>query len=136
MTKTLEEMEKRINFIKKNVDADNIWCDIKDLAREIYEEIKGYKIIKRIELNPKDTLCGSASFIISTYSEDMSVKLWKGESYYLGFFKNIDEVEHQISNTFNPNGALPIKSLDEFKERLYDFLANEIFNRDNKEILD
>ena len=132
-----ERIESRLKLIEENLSKNNIWHDIETTVKDLYESLKDQKIFRKIELNPNDTMGGSVSFHFTTHPPNILLKLWHDSgNYYISLYKKIDNFDHQITNTFNELGILTLPSLDEFEERILDFIANEIANRDHRQILD
>ena len=133
-----KKVEERLEAIENNINSREIFEHMVSLAKEIHEGLKSFDIIKKVELRPNDLRGGSISFYITTHPESIFIKLWNEQGYYfLSLFRKIEGMfDQQLTGTFNEDGILTCKDLDEFEERILDFLSNEIYNREHTEILE
>jgi hypothetical protein len=136
-----KEIEDRIKVIEGNMKSNNIWEDMKSVAIELFDLLSYHNeecgVIKRIEMNPNDMTGGSINYYFTTLPENILLKLWHDSgNFYMSLFRKIEGAfDQQLSGTFNVEGVLVLKDLDEFENRILDFVANEIFNAKNKVIL-
>jgi hypothetical protein len=132
------KIQDRLQAIDNNVQAQEIFNHMVTLSREIHKGLEIFDIINKVELRPNDLRGGSISFYISTFPDAIFIKLWNESGYYfLSLFRKIEGMfDQQLTGTFNEDGILTCKDLDEFEERILDFLANEIYNRKHTEILE
>ena len=137
MKETKEKIEERLKLIKSIIEKNNVFSDMASLGKELFEGLKEYGILRKMELNPNDMIGGSIALFISTFPETISIKLWfEGGTYYMSMFRKIEGMfDQQLTGTFNDSGVISLKDLDEFEERILDFIANEIYNRKHKEVL-
>jgi hypothetical protein len=132
-----KKLEDRLEAIDNNVKSRDIFEHMASLATEIHEGLKSFDILTKVELRPNDLRGGSISFYVSTFPDSIFVKLWNEQGfYYLSLFRKINGAfDQQLTGTFNEDGILTCNDLDEFEERILDFLANEIYNREHTRIL-
>ena len=127
------EIEKRLKEIIENMKTNNKWDDMKNLAEELFEDLKSYEIVRKIDLSPNDYLGGSVGLFFTTFSETVSLKIWYSAGQYLfSLFRRIEGTDHQITGVFGNKDEVENPDLDTVRERVLDFAANEIYNRKHK----
>jgi len=133
-----EKIEARLKKIGKNLHSEeSTWGFMQETSKELYSSLREYKIIRKIVLNPNDLYGGSINIHPSTLPEDMSMKVWhESGNYYMSFFRNMEGMfEQQVTGIFKDNDIVTMPDLDKFEEMFLDYCANEIYNRDNKTII-
>lgn len=130
----MQVLDERLYKLKENCDANTQFSDLSALATRLINDLRPYDIIEKIELEPNDLLNGSIGLHIKTMPRTVVLKVWfNSNMFYLSFFKKTsDNFDEQLKQTFNESGIMPAKTLQEVEERILDFLANEVYNRNTK----
>lgn len=132
-------VEHRLEIIEAAIHDENGWSMLVNFATDMKNifEAANYADHITIKTWPLDMLGrGSISFKIDFMPDDVYLKLWNDDGYYIAFFK-IDDgyFDHIIRNTFSEEGVVPIKDLDEAEEKILDYLTMEIYKwRNHKTI--
>ena len=134
----MKEIDERIASIKNNIESYPVWKDMMAVTREIYEKLKEYHIIRKIIMSPNDFCGGSINFYFTSQPESVSLKMWQdGGNPYMSLFRKMEDgFDVQLTNTFNKEGIIPLNDLDEFEQRILDYVANEIYNKNNTIVLE
>ena len=129
--------EERLMLLEENCEKNQPYLILAKMASKLIESLQSYKIIEKIDLAPNDLLNGSISIYITTMPKGVVLKIWHNSNmYYLSFFKKTsDNFDEQLRQTFNESGIMPAKTIEEAEERVLDFLANEVYNRDTRSVL-
>jgi len=128
-------LEERLSKIDDNLKKNNNWTDMKEISMELFESLREYKIINKLELNPNDMSGGSVNFYFTSLPDSVCLKLMHdSDSYYMSFFRRMeDSFDQQLTGIFKDADVVPLTDLDKFEEMMLDFCANEIYNRTHKE---
>ncbi len=128
---------EKINEIDTKVSKTGAYDDMVSLSKDIYYGVKEKNIINKIECCPNEMNHGCVCFHVSTLPEDVVLKLWlDSESYYAGFYQKYSDLFDQlIPRTINEQGIMILNDINDAKERILDFLANQWYARENKEII-
>jgi hypothetical protein len=130
---------ERLKLIDEAINDENGWAILLSFAHDIKAvfEAADYADKLTIKTWPLDMLGrGSISFSIDFMPDDVYLKMWNDDGYYLAFFKVDDGYfDHIIRNTFSEDGVVPIKDLDEAEEKILDYITMEIYKWSNHKII-
>ena len=131
------DLNERMILLSENCSGNKQLQEMSTLAHTLSNDLRDYDIIRKIVIAKNDLLNGCIELYITTMPESIVMKLWYNSNmYYLSFFKKSDDFfDVQLKETFNASGIMPAHTIEEAEERILDFLANEVFNRDTKVVL-
>lgn len=130
-------IESRLKAIDENIKSHDVFQHMIDLGKEIFEGVKDFDILRKMEINSNDMTGGSISFFIKTFPETFFIKLWHDSgNFYLSLFRKVEGMfDQQMTGTFNESGILTCNDMDDAEEKILDFIANEIYSRKHKKVL-